>query len=129
MFDFRLRLLLIVITFFSLLVTVRISKKVKMELSDAINWFFVAFFLTVSAVFPEILIFASSIMGIETASNAVFAILIFLLLVIVFYQNIKISRTAIRLKEITQKLSILEKNVRDHGMATVDPSPNDQEES
>ena len=110
--NIKLQFILIVLTLISLIITVRITNKSKMEIKDASNWFLVALFLVIASVFPQGIVFISSFIGIELASNAVFSFLIFLLLCIVFYLNIKISKMEMKLKETVQEISLLEKKLR-----------------
>jgi hypothetical protein len=116
MFDVRLKIVLLVMTICSMLLIIRTSKKSKMEVRDAANWFFVSLALVFSAIFPEVFIYLSRLIGIELPSNAVFSLLLFLLFCIVYYLNIRISQLSIRLRETVQTLSLMEKAMRDVGL-------------
>ncbi len=113
MFNTRLKIILLAITVCSMLVIIRTSKKSKMEIKDATNWFFASLALVFSAIFPEIFLYFSRLVGIELPSNAVFSLLLFLLFCLVYYLNIRISQLSIRLRETIQELSLLEKKIRD----------------
>ena len=108
----RLRILLVATMVLSIIMVMRISKKSKMEIKDAINWLIVCILLLIAAVFPQIIIWLASAVGISLASNAVFASMIFFLLCMVYYLNIRISRLSIQNRELIQRLALLEKRMR-----------------
>lgn len=111
MINFRLQVLLIVVTLVSLVLVVRITSKTHMEVKDAGNWFILSLFLVLSSIFPGVIVSVSSFLGIELASNAIFSFIIFILLCIVFFLNLKISRLTIKLREIIQEISLLEHKI------------------
>lgn len=114
--DFRLRIVLVVGTMLSFALVARISKKARMEAKDAANWLVICIVMTLAAVFPNGVDAVSKLFGISVASNAVFAATIFGLLCMVFYLNIRISRLSIQMRELVQKLSLLERRLRDMGV-------------
>jgi len=113
MIDIRLRIALVVIMLLSVIAVIRISKKAKMEVKDAANWIIFSLCLLLVAIFPEIVATVASLVGITLASNAAFALVLFTLIVIVFYLNIRISRLSLRTKDLVQKIGLLEKSIRD----------------
>lgn len=110
--NLRLQIVLIVITAISLIIIIRIASKSRMEIKDAINWFFIVILLVLFAVFPAIVYFISSLVGIEVPSNAVFSIIIAILLIIVFYLNIRISKISLDLRRVVQELAVLEEKLK-----------------
>jgi len=112
MMDIRLRLALIGVIAVSILLVIRVSKKARMEVRDATNWLIVCTALLLAALFPELIAFLAATLGITLASNAAFAVVLFMLLCIVFYLNIRISRVSIQNRDLVQRLAILEKRIR-----------------
>jgi hypothetical protein len=111
--ELRLRIILVIVTAFSALLIIRTSKKAKMEIKDAVNWLIVCLVLLIIAIFPQIIFWITSLVGISVASNAVFALMIFALLCMVYYLNIRISRLSIQNRELIQRLALLEKKFRE----------------
>ena len=63
----------------------------------------------VMALFPQGLTAFARLIGIIDAPNAVFMVVIFLLIVVVFYLNIRISRLSMQLRDLVQKLGLQSK--------------------
>lgn len=104
--SIELRIVLIVV---SLLTLVFITKKVrssKVELDDSIFWFCFAGLLLVVSIFPDIFVFLSKLAGTQAPVNFVFLFFIFVLLILGFTLNMRISRMDTKLKELTQLLAI-----------------------
>ena len=72
-----------------------------------IYWIVSAFLLLVISIFPQIAIFASSLMGIESPANFVFLFMIFVILIKLFNLAIDISIQKDRLNRLVQKLALL----------------------
>ena len=102
-----LRIALIVV---SLLVTVFVIKKIRktqLHIDDAIYWIFFALILVVFSIFPEIAIFASELLEIESPANFVFMTMIFVLLIKLFSLAVELSVQKQRLNRLVQKLALL----------------------
>lgn len=122
--SIELRVILIVV---SLLTLVFITKKVrsaKVELDDSIFWFCFAGVLLILSVFPQIFYFLSDLAGTQAPVNFVFLFFIFILLILGFTLNMRISRMDTRLKELTQQLAIEKferyENDRDESLHAMD---------
>jgi hypothetical protein len=121
MLDMRLRLVLVIAMVISAALIIRISSKAKMEIKDATNWLLVCCAMLLAAIFPDILAWLSRLAGISLASNAAFALLIFLLLCIVYYLNIRISRLAIQNRKLIQRLALFERALRESQASATNP--------
>ena len=84
-------------------------RKRRIQLKDGIFWIAFGFLLILVAVFPVLAVWASSILGIQSPSNCVFLILIFLLGCHQFFLTIRISRLEIKNNQLVQNIAIYRK--------------------
>ncbi len=84
-------------------------RKRRIQLKDGIFWVAFGFLLILVSVFPVLAIWASSILGIQSPSNCVFLILIFLLGCHQFFLTIRISRLEIKNNQLVQNIAIYRK--------------------
>ena len=84
-------------------------RKRRIQLKDGIFWIAFGFLLILVSVFPVLAIWASSILGIQSPSNCVFLILIFLLGCHQFFLTIRISRLEIKNNQLVQNIAIYRK--------------------
>lgn len=111
--DKILQIILIITTIlFAIFIIYRTSKK-KLNYKLTILWLFFSLFIVILAIFPQIVIWMSGILHIETPVNALFLMFIFLLIVINFYLSIEMSKSQNRIITLTQELGILTKKVDD----------------
>ncbi len=102
-----LRIALIIVSFFVVVFVLKKIRKTQLHISDAIYWIVSAFLLLVISIFPQIAIWASKILGIQSAANFVFAFMIFIMLVKLFNLAIDLSIQKDRLNRLVQKLALL----------------------
>lgn len=84
-------------------------RKRRIQLKDGIFWVAFGFLLILVSVFPMLAVWASSILGIQSPSNCVFLILIFLLGCHQFFLTIRISRLEIKNNQLVQNIAIYRK--------------------
>ena len=84
-------------------------RKRRIQLKDGIFWVAFRFLLILVSVFPVLAVWASSILGIQSPSNCVFLILIFLLGCHQFFLTIRISRLEIKNNQLVQNIAIYRK--------------------
>lgn len=104
--DIRTRLFLIVgsIVFFILLL--RIFKKSKISIDMATLWIVLAFAMVVISIFPEVVYFFAGLIGIESPTNAIYLVVIFIMLVLIFYLFMKTSILENKLNKIIENIAI-----------------------
>lgn len=90
--SITLRILLAVISFFTSWYALRKIRKSQMQIEDALYWIIVSGGLVVLSIFPQIAIFFSNLIGIESASNFVFLIMIFMVLIKLFFLSLDVSQ-------------------------------------
>lgn len=84
-------------------------RKRRIQLKDGVFWIIFSFLLILISIFPVLAVWASSILGIQSPSNCVFLILIFLLGCHQFFLTIRISRLEIKYNQLVQNIAIYRK--------------------
>ena len=101
-----LRLFLFFGAIISFFVVIKNIRKSRMLIADCLCWFFISFLGLLLALFTRISFAMSKLLGIESPVNLVFLFLISLLLLLTFKQTIRISELEIKIRELTQDITI-----------------------
>lgn len=80
----------------------------RLLLKYSLLWFFLAAILLVAALFPNVLFSLSSLLGFEAPSNFIFFLGLFCLMAIALSHSVIVSRQALRIKNLTQRIALLE---------------------
>ncbi len=83
-------------------------RKSQMQIEDVIFWLFFAGALVFMSVFPELIVWFAELIGVDSAVNFVFLCVIFLMLIRCFSLSVKVSTLEVKLKELTERLSVKE---------------------
>lgn len=78
----------------------------KMKIEDSIFWVMFALLLVIFSIFPRLADFLSRLVGTYSTANFIFTLMIFILLIKVFFQSLKISRLERRVTELIQILAL-----------------------
>lgn len=105
----RIQIILIILTIMFLVYLIRKIKKSKMTTDFATVWILFGMSLIFIAVLPQTIYFLSNLLGVASPMNALFIILIFLLLCLIFYLSMKISTLENKLSDLIQKEGIYRK--------------------
>ena len=108
-----LRILLIVLSVVSLLYCAKKIRKSKMKTDYSLFWIFFSGLLFLTSIVPQITIWISSLLGIDSPANFIFLSIIFLLLFHSFYLTLKISRVEDILESLVSDISIKSVNQSD----------------
>ena len=103
----------IVLIISSILMFFYVKKKIRDEqvkLNDGRFWIFLSIFFMLISIFPQIIYWIGSLVGIISPINLVFLIVIFLLLIKLFLASIKLSRAETRIDELAQEIAIANKH-------------------
>lgn len=101
-----LRVTLIVISaLFVALVFSTVNRK-KLQMSDSLLWLLVSFLLIVVAFFPQLCVWASKLIGIETPSNFVYLICVGSLFALLFHLTVQNSHLEKQTRRLIQTVSI-----------------------
>lgn len=84
-----------------------------MKIEDSIFWVMFALLLVVFSVFPRLADFISRMVGTYSTANFIFTFMIFILLVKVFFQSVKISQLERRMTELIQMLALDREEARE----------------
>jgi Uncharacterized conserved protein len=103
----QLQITLIVVSVLAILYVVRKIRHSKMNISDSIFWIVFAILMILIAVFPVIIFFLASLLGIHSPNNFLFLLVIAILLLKIFLMSIKVSQLQDKLSELVQKSAIL----------------------
>ena len=111
--SIQLRIILVVLVLLTGLVVIRQIKKKNLELQYTISWLFLLFVILLVSIFPGILSWMSSIMGIELPINMVFFLGFVFTLLIIYSLTEAVSKMSREITELTQKLALLDKKNRE----------------
>ena len=81
-------------------------RKRRIQLKDGIFWVAFGFLLILVSVFPVLAVWAAKLIGIQSPSNCVFLIIIFLLSCHQFFLTIKVSQLEMKNNKLTQDIAI-----------------------
>ena len=101
-----LRVLLIVVSAIVVFFVLRKIRRAQLNIDDSIFWILFSVILLVISIFPQIAIWVSEKVGIESPANFVFLFMIFMVLVKLFQLAIDLSVLKHRLNRLAQKVSL-----------------------
>lgn len=108
--SLRIFALLLIIIYFLLIF--RLLKKKKFALKYSLLWLLAGIVMLIVIIWPGILHWFAGLLGIEVASNGLFAMCILLEIIIMISITVVISDFANRIKGLIQNVALLEKRVR-----------------
>ena len=108
-----LRILLILVSVFVFIYTVRKVRKSQLEIDESMFWILFSVSLVILSIFPQIAEFFTSLLGVESPVNFVFLCVIFIILGKLFFVTIQFSIQKHRLNLLIEKLAILKKEEKD----------------
>lgn len=95
----------------------RCVRKRRIQLRDGIYWILCSLLLILISVFPILAVWAARLLGIQSASNCVFLIIIFLLGFHQFFLTLRMSQLEMKLNRLVQSVAI-QKTLIDEGKET-----------
>lgn len=101
-----LRVMLILCSLFMILYVRRKIKKAGMRMENGIIWLLSSIVFLVISIWPEIVYKACQLFGIISPTNLVYLLVIAFLLLLVFYNAIKISSLESRLDQLAQEVAL-----------------------
>lgn len=108
-----LRLLIAVVFVSFLLCVIRLVSRDKLLLKYSLLWILLGVVILVCDAFPEIMYWASDVLGFISPSNFIFLVAIALLLAIALSLSVAVSRATVANKNLTQRLALLEKELEE----------------
>nr|WP_317283888.1 DUF2304 domain-containing protein [uncultured Sellimonas sp.] len=104
--DIKIRILLIVATVVCFLFLKHGVKKGKLRSDYMMGWIIGSICLIIISIFPQIIYALSDIIGVISPANAVFLIVIFFLIILVFILFNKVAALEEKQKDIIQEISM-----------------------
>jgi hypothetical protein len=111
--DTKLQLIMLVSSILFLIYVVAMVRSKKIDLKYTLAWLLAAFSFIAMSLFPSLLEQISSLLSIKEPVNALFLIIIFFMLLIIFTLTVATSRSASRVKILTQEIGIMKLQLAD----------------
>jgi len=106
MFPITIRILLILGSLATLIFVLRRIRHAKMQIEDTIFWIFFSALLLFMSIFPQVLYWASNLLGFMSPINLVYVSIIFVLLLHQFSLTQRISQMDVKLRTLTQRVAL-----------------------
>lgn len=107
----RCLLMIVMIAYFGLII--HLLRREKFLLRYGILWLLSGMVMLIVVIFPDLLVAFTDILGIEIASNGLFAVSIFLVIMMLVFLTAVVTELTSRIKKMAQKTAIMEKRLRD----------------
>jgi len=108
-----LQISMVIAVIFYLLIIVVLLKKGKLAFKYSLLWLFSGVIMLILSLFPRLLIKFASLCGFAVVSNAIFAMVLFLLIILQVYMTTVISDFSLKIKKLTQELAIANKRLEE----------------
>lgn len=104
----RLQIFLVLGCLSFLIIIINMLRKEKIDLKYSLVWLLSGISLILFSIWPMIIIDFAKFIGIIEPVNAVFLLVIFFLLLIIFSLTVALSNQSIRVRKIAQELALIE---------------------
>ncbi len=104
-----LRIFLIVVSFISIIYVIRRIRKAKLRIDYSLFWIIVSVLIMLLAIFSGVAIRLATMMGVMSAVNLIYLVMIFILLLHNFSMTMKISSLESKINNLTEEIAIREK--------------------
>lgn len=108
-----LRYVMLIGVFFYFYCIFYFLKKKSLSLKYSLLWITTGIIMGIIALFPQIIYVFVKLIGIQTPVNGLYAICIFMMMLILISLTSIVSKQTERIKNLTQYIAILEKDVRE----------------
>ena len=105
--KFEIQIMAIIFILILMIVITHFVKKNKMSIKYSIVWYLSLIILAIFSIFPNILGWATKLIGIEVSSNFIFAFMLGVLFIICISLTIIVSNDQERIRVLIQEVSIL----------------------
>lgn len=109
--SIRLQIIIAVIIIAALCVIINMIRRKRLELRYALAWLIVGLGVLVLDCFPQLINWLAKQIGIASPVNMLFFFGFCFSLVIIFVLTMAVSRTSIRIKQLTQEIALYEKKM------------------
>ncbi len=108
-----LRILLFAVSVSVVLFVLRKIRRAQLNIDDSIYWILFSLLVLILSIFPQIAVWASELLGVQSPANFVFLVMIFMVLMKLFYVSIDLSIQKHRLNHLVQNLALLDLQTRE----------------
>ncbi|MBB6638146.1 DUF2304 domain-containing protein [Cohnella thailandensis] len=112
MIPLKLQLLLILGSVLCAIILINLIRKYRLELKYSMLWLAMMIIILILSIFPDLVGAVAHAIGIEVPVNALFLLMSFSALAILFSVTITSSRTSIKIKELSQEIGLLKLEVK-----------------
>lgn len=109
----QLRMILFILVILALILFFHRIKNQKLALQYSLSWLFLLLVLMIVIIFPKILNVVTHAVGIELPINMIFFLGFIFSLLIIYNLTCAISKISNEVKDLTQKIALLEKELDD----------------
>jgi len=111
--DIVLQIILITLAIVFVGFILTVTKKKQLSYRYTLLWLFFSLVIVIIALFPQIIMFVSNIIHIETPVNTVFLMTIGSLIIIIFFMTIGYTKHSEKITRLVQTNALLEKRLRE----------------
>ena len=111
--DLILQIILIVLALIFVAFILTVTKRKQLSYRYTLLWLFFSLVIVIIALFPQIIMFISNLVHIETPANTIFLMAIGALIIIIFFMTIGYTKHSEKITRLVQANAILEKRLRD----------------
>lgn len=104
--SITLSVLLILTSALTLFTILRKIRSAKVQIEYAIFWILFSVALLLIAIFPDVIIWTSGLLGFQSPTNMVFLIIIFVLILRLFQLSLQVSQLEYKVRELVQKIAL-----------------------
>ena len=104
--SYILRILLIVISICTFFYVVRKLRKEHMQTMDTVFWSIFSLTILMMSLFPKLVVKCTEYLGVQSAVNFVYLVIIFFLIIRIFILNVRISKLELKLNEYIEIMSV-----------------------
>ncbi|AIQ76759.1 MULTISPECIES: DUF2304 domain-containing protein [Paenibacillus] len=113
MISYKLQVILLIGSVLCFVLLINMIRKYRIELKYSMLWLCIMLIVLVLSIFPSSFETIAGLMGIEIPVNALFLLSIFGVTLILFSLTIVISRSTIKVKELSQEIGLLKYEVEE----------------
>lgn len=108
------RIILILVSLIAFAFVLKKIRKKQLHIDDALFWIISSFSLLVLSIFPQIAYFCTALLGMQSPTNFVFLVVIFVILIKLFSLAIDLSVQKQRLNSLVQNLALANEEIREN---------------
>ena len=108
------RIILIAVSLLAFVFVLKKIRKKQLHIDDALFWIISSFSLLLLSIFPQIAYFCTALLGMESPTNFVLLVVIFVILIKLFSLAIDLSVQKQRLNSLVQNLALANEEIREN---------------